>query len=196
MKRTLLLLSNGVEEIEAIVVIDLLRRAGIEVLTAAVENEANLLVRGSHGIGIQADKDFQEILGLDPADFDMLILPGGPAVDFLSKQEQILEFVRQCSQNGMAIAAICAAPLILAKAGLLKNKTITSFPGIREKILGDIKSYSEERVVQDGNLITSRGAGTAEEFALALIEFLSGKNDPQSLAKKIQNQIIAREFKG
>ncbi len=192
MKTVLLLLSNGVEEIEAIVIIDLLRRAGIEVLTAAVQNEGNLLVRGSHGIGIQADKDFQEILLQDENGFDMLILPGGPAVDFLSANDQVIKFVQQCSQKGMAIAAICAAPLILAKAGLLKNKTVTSFPGARESLLADIKAYSEERVMQDGNLITSRGAGTAEEFAFALIEFLFGKEN--LLAQKIQRQIVAREF--
>ncbi len=183
MKRVLLILSHGFEEMEAVTPIDLLRRAGITVVSASTGPE--LLVEGGRGIRVQADQMLSECLSQA---FDMVILPGGPGVDRLRKDERVLELVRRTHAAGTPLAAICAAPLILADAGVAAGHTLTSFPSARAELQGQVKAYSEARVVEDGNLITSRGAGTSEEFALILIAFLEGP----AAAEEIRARIIAR----
>lgn len=183
MKRVLLVLSRGFEELEAVAPLDLLRRAGLEVVTASAQD--GLLVEGSHGIRIEADRPLGECLSLA---WDLVILPGGPGVEGLRKDERILGLVRRAHDDGVPIAAICAAPLVLADAGVAASHAVTSFPRVREEVERKAASYSEERVVVDGKVVTSRGAGTAEEFALALIEYLAGKEE----AEKVRASIVAR----
>jgi protein deglycase len=183
MKRVLLILSAGFEELEAVAPIDLLRRAGIEVVTASTGPE--LPVTGGRGIRIQADRLLDDCR---EERFDMVIVPGGPGVPALRKDARVLELVRSAHQAGVAIAAICAGPLVLADAGLLCGRTVTSFPGSKAELVGRVKEYSEDRVVEDGPIITSRGAGTSEEFALRLIVRLLGSQ----AAETVRSSIVAR----
>jgi 4-methyl-5(b-hydroxyethyl)-thiazole monophosphate biosynthesis len=118
----------------------------------------------------------------------MVILPGGPGVEELRKDVRVLELVRRTHAAGIPLAAICAAPVILADAGVAAGHRITSFPGSKPELIGRAKAYSEDRVVEDGKVITSRGAGTSEEFSLRLIAHLLG----QPAAEDIRSRIVAR----
>ncbi len=185
MAKVLVLLAHGFEEIEAIVPADILRRAGFKVTLASVAGE--LSVSGGHQITIQADS---LIVECRPEQFDVLVIPGGnPGVPNLLKSPHIPPIIQHFYSSGKLIAAICAAPLVLQKAGILKKHRVTSYPGVKSD-LTDIKDYSEERVVSDGNLITSRGAGTAELFAFSIVERLLG---PET-AKKVAQSMVCDIF--
>jgi len=167
MKRVLVPLAEGFEELEAVTVIDILRRAGIEVVVASL---AGSPVTGSHGIRISADTP---LAALAEHDFDMIALPGGmPGADHLKKDSRIAGLVRRLHDAGRPVAAICAAPMVLAAAGVLDGRRATSYPGF----LADAgrTTVVDEAVVVDGGVITSRGPGTALDFALALVEALAG----------------------
>jgi 4-methyl-5(b-hydroxyethyl)-thiazole monophosphate biosynthesis len=164
MKRTLLILSEGFEEIEAVTPLDLLRRAGVEAVSASAGPD--LLVAGARGVKIQADRMLDDCLG---ETFDMVILPGGPGVDKLRKDGRVLDLARRSHAAGVPLAAICAAPVILADAGVAQGHTLTSFPAREAELRARGLAYVQDRVVVDGKVITSRGAGSAEEFALALV---------------------------
>jgi 4-methyl-5(b-hydroxyethyl)-thiazole monophosphate biosynthesis len=168
---------------EAITPLDLLRRAGVEVVSASTG--PGLTVSGGRGIKVQADRPLDECLS---ERFDMVVLPGGPGVDKLRKDGRVVELVRKAYREGVPIGAICAAPVILADAGILSGHVVTSFPAREAELREAAKAYVKDRVVVDGKLITSRGAGTAEEFSLALIAFLLG-NDA---ADTVRSQIVAR----
>jgi protein deglycase len=183
MKRVLLILSAGFEELEAVAPLDLLRRAGIEAVSASTGTE--LTVAGGRGIRIQADRMLDDCLS---ERFDMVILPGGPGVAELRKDARVLDLVRRAHAEGVPLAAICAAPVILADAGVASGHVMTSFPSLKDELLGRVKGYSDQRVVEDGKVITSRGAGTSEEFALRLIAYLLGT----AAAENVRSQIVAR----
>ncbi len=183
MMKALILLGHGFEEIEAVTPIDILRRAGIEVVTVSVEKDR--LVTGGRGIPILADVLLSDGVGYP---CDALILPGGPGTGALKVRDDIRALARAYMEGGKTVAAICAAPTILGAAGLLKGRRATSFPGSREEVEAEAETYSEERVVLDGELLTSRGAGTAEEFALGLVAKLLGFE----AAEKVRSQIVAR----
>lgn len=165
MKRVLCILENGFEEIETVTPVDLLRRAGIEVVMAGISSDR---VTGRSGISLQADARLEEI---ELADFDMLFLPGGPAVAELRKNPWIVEMIRKFDVSGKKIAAICAAPLLLHDAGVLQGKNFTS----HFSTLAELPASNGERLSEDANLITSRGAGTALEFGLAMVKQLVGE---------------------
>jgi protein deglycase len=177
MKRVLCILENGFEEIETVAPVDLLRRARAEVVMAGVHS---LMVVGRSGISIQADALIEET---DSKDFDVLFLPGGPAVMELRKNRQILDLIRHYAAEGKIIAAICAAPLLLKDAGILEGKAFTAHFSTQ----AELPSTTGESVVEDGNLITSRGAGTAVEFGLALIQKLHG----EAAATEVSGAIMA-----
>lgn len=183
MKRVLLILSVGFEEMEAVTPLDLLRRAGIHAVSASTGPE--LTVTGGRGIRIQADRMLDDCIN---ERFDMVILPGGPGVEELRKDARVLDLVRRTHAADIPLAAICAAPLILADAGVAAGHRITSFPGSKAELAGRVGSYSEDRVVEDGKVITSRGAGTSEEFSLRLIAYLLGR----PAAEDIRSRIVAR----
>lgn len=183
MKRALLILSEGFEEMEAVAPLDLLRRAGIEAVAASTGT--GLTVSGGRGIKVQADRLLDECLG---ERFDILILPGGPGVDRLRKDQRVVELVRRYHEEGVPVAAICAAPVILADAGVAQSHRLTSFPAREAELKPVAKAYVQDRVVVDGKVITSRGAGTAEEFALALIAYLLD----DAAAEAVRKQIVAR----
>lgn len=164
MKRVLCLLENGFEEIEAVTPVDVLRRAGVEVVLAGV---SGISVTGKSGIRIKADTLLENV-GEDG--FDALLLPGGPAVMELRKNAVVLDLIRGFFGKEKLIAAICAAPLLLHDAGILDGREFTSHFSTKSELPGN----TGESVVSDGTFITSRGAGTALEFGLEMVNVLSG----------------------
>jgi len=160
-------LAEGFEEIEALTVVDVLRRAGINVDTVGVMGS---MVTGSHGVRVMTDK---KILEINADEYDGIVLPGGnPGYLNLGRSSKIIEILRKFDAEGKLIAAICAAPSVLAKAGVLEGKKATIYPGMEKEL-----PYPRgERVVIDGKVITSQAPGTAMEFALAIVEFLAGKD--------------------
>jgi len=170
MASVLVPLAKGCEELEAVTIIDLLVRGGIEVVSAGLEPGP---VTASRGVVLVPQMTLDEAL---KRDYDMVVLPGGmPGAQHLEDDPRINALLRKMAQSGRFTAAICAAPKVLAKAGLLAGKRATSYPGFVDKMnLPDVE-YREEAVVMDGKVITSRGPGTAMDFALTLIEQLVGK---------------------
>jgi 4-methyl-5(b-hydroxyethyl)-thiazole monophosphate biosynthesis len=181
MSRVLIPLAPGFEEIEAITVIDLLRRAGIEVRTAAL---GDLRVTGSHDITVEAD------IRLDDArvgDYDMIVLPGGmPGAEHLKQDARLSELLRQFAAEGRYTAAICAAPGVLAHAGLLAGRAATSYPGFLDDDSAPGIRLKTDPVVTDGKVVTSRGPGTAMDFGLALIELLEGPEARRVVEGRLQ----------
>jgi 4-methyl-5(b-hydroxyethyl)-thiazole monophosphate biosynthesis len=176
-------LVDGFEEIEAIAVIDILRRTDIEVVVAAV-SEPEHLVRGSHHISLQPDSVLAKMWSDTLVNqFDALVLPGGPGTNALLANAQVAQLVRQFDKARKCTAAICAAPLLLSQVGILRDRTATSFPGVRDRL--EVGRYSTERVVVDGHIVTSRGAGTAVEFALQLVAELVGPARAQEISTAI-----------
>ena len=181
MARVLVPLAQGCEELEAVTVIDLLRRAGIEVVTAGLDAQP---VRASRGTVLVPDTTLDAAL---ETDFDMVVLPGGlPGADHLRDDVRIIELVKRMADSDRYTAAICAAPRVLAHAGLLDGKRATSFPGAIE--IDNIPgiNYVEAAVVTDGKVITSRGPGTSMDFALQLVELLSGKEKRTKVESALQ----------
>jgi len=180
MSHVAVLLADGFEEIEAVTVIDVLRRADIQVRTLALKDK---LVKGAHGIDIHADGLLEVEQGMD---WDLVVLPGGqPGANTLRddpRVESLLE--RQLGHNKM-VAAICAAPIALGAHGMLKGRNVTCYPGFEDQLID--AHLSRETVVIDQKLTTSRGPGTALAFALALVTQLKG----QTLADKLRQEMQA-----
>lgn len=165
----LVLLAEGFEEIEAVTVIDLLRRAGVEVRTAALHGRR---VTGSHHITLEADGELDD---LQAPLFDAIVLPGGmPGADHLQQDARVLSLLRRYAAEDRYVAAICAAPGVLAQAGLLDGRRATSYPGFLGAGSAQGIQLETSPVVVDGRIVTSRGPGTAIDFALSLIELLQG----------------------
>lgn len=170
MSKVLVPLAQGCEELEAVTVIDLLRRAEIEVTTAGLDDQP---ITASRGTRLIPDTTLDEAL---QSDYDMVVLPGGlPGADHLNDDPRIQTLLRKMAESEKFTAAICAAPKVLATAGILQGKSATSFPGTLEKMNLTDTHIDNQPVVQDGKVITSRGPGTAMDFALTLIENLAGK---------------------
>ncbi|HEC83900.1 MAG: DJ-1 family protein [Candidatus Parabeggiatoa sp. nov. 2] len=170
MHTVLVPLAQGCEELEAVTVIDLLRRAGITVVTAGLDKEP---VKASRGVVLIPDTTLDEAA---KQSFDMIVLPGGlPGADHLNNDPRIHKLLKDMQQQGKYTAAICAAPKVLADAGLLANKLATSYPGVLEKMQVPDMQFIDAPVVKDGQVITGRGPGTAMDFALELIEILVGR---------------------
>jgi 4-methyl-5(b-hydroxyethyl)-thiazole monophosphate biosynthesis len=164
MASVLVPLAQGCEELEAVTVIDLLVRAGVEVTSAGLDNNP---VKASRGVVIVPDTDLDTAL---LKDYDMVVLPGGlPGADHLDNDPRIRDFLVKMANSGKFTAAICAAPKVLKSTGLLEGKKATCYPGVLQDSEGSA-------VVRDGTVITSRGPGTAMDFTLELIELLVGKD--------------------
>ena len=186
MKKVLIFFADGTEEIEALTPVDLLRRAGAEVTIAGLgENNVNT---GSHGISVITDCTVDK---LDKnAEFDMIVLPGGmPGTKNLDASPAVDRFISRAVKENKFIAAICAAPTILGKRGILDGKRATCYPGMEDGLGKAIvqKARDGYTVVTDGKIITAAGAGVATGFALALIRALYGAE----IADKIENGIVA-----
>lgn len=177
-KKVLVPLATGFEEIEAITIIDILRRAGIEVVSAALSRRR---VMGAHGIRILAD---QHIKDIDYREFEMIVLPGGiPGATNLRDDETIQELLQNFDRDNKYIGAICAAPIALANAKVLK-KAYTCYPSFEQQI--ENKGYLPDQVVvSDQNIITSQGPSTAIEFSLNLVTILCDEEMAQSIKKQL-----------
>jgi len=179
MKKVAVLLANGFEEIEALTAVDLLRRAKVYVDTVSITEE--YVVHGSHGIYVQTENLFEEV---DFSEFDMVVLPGGlPGTTYLNDHPGVQKVVREFAETGKYVGAICAAPSILGGMGLLKGKHAISYPSFEEKLTGAI--VTRNAVVQDGNIITSRGMGTSIDFALKLVEVMVDAEKASEIADSI-----------
>lgn len=170
MVNVLVPLAQGCEEIEAVTIIDILRRAGISVVSAGLDDQPIVAARGTR---LLADTTLDKAL---QQDFDMVVLPGGqPGTDNLNGDPRISELLKKMANSGKFTAAICAAPSVLAKAGLLNGKQATAYPGVLERMQLQDTILKDQAVVRDGKVLTSRGPGTAMDFALELIDVLVGK---------------------
>jgi 4-methyl-5(b-hydroxyethyl)-thiazole monophosphate biosynthesis len=184
MASVLVPLAQGCEELEAVTVVDLLRRAGIRVVTAGLDDRP---VQASRGVVLVPDSALGDVLGQD---FDMIVLPGGqPGATNLARDERVSELLKRLAQAGKYTAAICAAPAVLAQAGLLAGRRATSYPGALDPGSVAGMQYVDEAVVMDGPVITSRGPGTAMDFALELIEVLAGKDKRSEVESGLQRSI-------
>lgn len=181
MARVLVPLAQGCEELEAVTVVDLLRRAGIEVVTAGLDSQP---VRASRNMVLIPDTTLDDVMN---EEFDMVVLPGGlPGADHLNGDSRVQAILKRSASEEKFTAAICAAPKVLATAGLLNGKQATSYPGCLDPKSVPGLHYREEPVVQDGKVITSRGPGTAMDFALTLIENLVGKTKRDEVEAALQ----------
>jgi 4-methyl-5(b-hydroxyethyl)-thiazole monophosphate biosynthesis len=174
-----LFLANGFEEVEALAPLDLLRRAGLEVTTVGVGGE---MITGSHGITVQADIPDTMYADAKP---EMIVLPGGmPGSKHLDESRIVDMALKAAVRNGAYIAAICAAPFILGKRGLLQGKVATCYPGFEKELIG--AEISAQKVVTDGRFITAAGMGVAVDFGLALVEAMTDKSVAERLHAAIQ----------
>jgi DJ-1 family protein len=179
MKSACVLLAEGFEEVEAITPIDYLRRAKVEVSIVGVTGR---LVSGSHGIKVEADASSDALL----KDYDCIVVPGGGrGADNLAASPAVSFLIKRHFAAGKLVAAICAAPAVVLHGSccILAGRRFTCYPGLESKVTG--ASFSVERVVIDGNLITSRGAGTSGEFAQAIVALLVGEAEAAELAEKV-----------
>lgn len=179
MKQAGVFLADGMEEIEGLTVVDILRRAGIGVTTISISGKKE--VTGSHKITVLADQIFENV---DFENLDGIVLPGGmPGTTNLMQHSGVNEVIKSFAGDGKLIAAICAAPSVLGQAGLLEGKRAACYPGFEEQLTDAV--VCTDKVVRDGNIITSRGMGTAIPFALALTAYFQGQEKADEIGKSI-----------
>ena len=175
------LFATGFEEVEALAPVDLLRRAGLNVTMTGVDGET---ITGSHGIAVTMDAKIEDI---DREALEALVLPGGlPGTLNLEKSQAVQDLITHCTEQGKLVAAICAAPSILAHRGLLQGKNAISFPDFHKDLTEGGAVLSESYVCEDGNFITARGMGVATQFGLKLVERLVSPEKAAELRGKIQ----------
>ena len=180
MSRVLVPLAQGCEELEAITITDLLVRAGIEVTTAGLDDRP---VTASRGTTIIPDTSIDTVLDQT---FDLIVLPGGlPGADHLRDSENILTLLKNHADKGKFIGAICAAPKAVAAAGLLEGKKATAYPGTLEALGNEQIEVKDTAIEIDGKIVTSRGPGTAMDFALTLIELLEGREKRDEVNRQL-----------
>ena len=181
MKKIAVFLADGFEEVEGLTPIDMCRRAGIEVTTVSIGDSLN--IHGSHDIIIKADRLFNEV---NYDEMDMLLLPGGgKGTENLENCEKLLDLLKRADSDGKILAAICAAPRVLGKLGLLKGQRAICFPGNEEYLEGAEIAKGEKTVIS-GRFVTARGMGAAVEFGAAVIESLLGREKAEEILGIIQ----------
>ena len=174
-------MADGMEEVECLAVVDMLRRGGIEVQTVSVMGRRQVV--GSHQIEIGADRTFEEA---DFADSELLFLPGGvPGTPNLAAHEGLCGLLREFGSKGKRLAAICAAPSVLGGLGLLEGKTATCYPGWEDQLAGAV--YTRQGVITDGNVTTARGVGFAIDLGIELVRLLAGEEKAAALKESIQH---------
>lgn len=189
--RILELLADGNETIELLTVVDYLRRADIKIDMVSTTGDINL--RTSHGIKYQADYKLEDI---DPNDYDGVYIPGGTeGAESLRDNEKVIEIIKDFNKEGKLIAAICAGPIVLDKAGVLEDKKATSFPTIKEELNNVGEYIDDELVVTDGNITTSRGAAVTNYLALRLIEIIKGEDIKEEVKYGVQHSAVEDYYK-
>lgn len=181
MKKIAAMFADGFEEVEALAVVDLLRRAEVETTMISVMGHRTQ-VRGAHGITVMTDACLDDI-SMDS--YDGIFLPGGmPGADNLEDCDELCDAIIEFNGRGKLLAAICAAPKIYGRLGILRGRKATCFPGFEHELLG--AELSRENVAEDGHIVTSRGMGTAIELGLRLVSVLKGSKEAEELSKNIQ----------
>ena len=180
MSKVLVLLAQGCEELEAVTVIDVLRRGGIDVVAAGLDDRA---IEASRGVGLLPDTTLDHALGM--GEFEMVVLPGGMGgTSALAADARVVALLQGMAAAGNYVCAICAAPLVLAKAGLLQGRKFTAYPGVVDgPVSGGTNTGAA--IEADGKIITSRGPGTAMDFALHLVEVLAGQDTRDKVEKAL-----------
>ena len=172
-------MAKGCEEIEGLTVVDIVRRAGIEIETISITDENK--VTSSHKIIFETDTTKDKV---DFSCYDGIVLPGGlPGTTNLGADATVNKVIKEFAQEGKLVCAVCAAPSVLGLAGILEGKKATCYPGYEDKLLG--ATFTEEKVAVDGNVITSRGLGTTIPFALEIVRYFSGDEVADTIAQKI-----------
>lgn len=180
MGKAAIFLATGFEEIEAISVIDILRRKNVDVEIISVSGME--YIEGAHGIFVKSDALF---FSIDYSDYELFILPGGmPGATNLMKHEGLCELLKTSYENGKKVAAICAAPSVLGEIGILNGKKVTCYPGFEKQCIG--AEIVDEDVVVDGNITTARGAGVAMEFGFTLLKAYCSDEEIEELKGKMQ----------
>ena len=175
MKKAIVLLAKGFEEVEALTVVDVLRRGGVHCITCSIDGSEEVL--GSHSIHVKANNLIEKV---DVDKYDALVIPGGmPGAAHLRDSEKVIALVNKFNTERKILAAICAGPIVLGRAGVLEGKKVTSYPGF-EGELGAV-TYCKDIVAQDGNIITSRGPATAMLFSFKILENLADKEIVENL---------------
>ena len=181
MAKVYVLFADGFEDIEGLTVVDILRRAKIDVRTCSVMGRSEITT--SHGVRLLTDEVFEEA---DFASADMVVLPGGlKGTNTLADHKGVTDLIKRFDAEGKFVCAICAAPSVLGMNGLLKGKNAVSYPGFEDKLLG-AEYMTGAKAVRDGNIITSRGMGTSMDFAMAILEALTDKETADDMAAKVQ----------
>lgn len=180
MKKAYLFLADGFEEIEGLTVVDILRRAGVDICTVSIMGRNQ--ITGAHNIEVKADALYENCCF---ADGDMFILPGGmPGTKYLGEHKALCQLLQEKAKDGAQVAAICAAPSVLGDLGLLGGKKAICYPGCESRLAGAILTF--EKVVTDGNITTSMGMGTAIPFALRLAAILTGEENASQVKQSIR----------
>lgn len=178
--KVIVFLADGFEEVEALTVVDYLRRMDIVVETVSITEEVK--VRGAHDIVVLADRLINEMEDIDT--YDGVIIPGGlPGATNLRDDHRVIDIVKQINKKDKLVAAICAGPVVLQQSGIIKGKKVTSYPGFAQELQDGI--YKEEPVVKDGNIITARGPALAVDFAIEIVKYLLGDEKAEELKKNI-----------
>ncbi len=178
--KILVLLAEGFEEIEALTVVDYLRRLDINVKTVSMTEDEKTV--GAHDIGVIADTLFQNLEDLES--YDGLVLPGGlPGATNLRDDERVIDLVQDFNNREKLVAAICAGPIVLEKAGIIAGKDITSYPGFEDQLSSG--NYKEDKVVVDGNIITGRGPALAMDFTIEIAKYLLDEQSAEDLKQDI-----------
>ena len=184
MVKALVFLATGFEEIETVTVVDVLRRANIDVTVASLTSN---VVEGAYGMNVVADKKINEV---NVNDFDALVVPGGnPGYKNLRKDPRVIEMIKQAYNANKFIAAICAGPAVLSDSGILEGKNCTIYPGMENELEAGGANPLQDSVVVEGNIVTSRGPATALPFAIKLAEILLGKQVAEAVSKKTMANI-------
>ena len=183
--KALVFLATGFEEIETVTVVDVLRRADINVTVAGL---TSAVTEGKHEMKFLPDKSIDEV---SVEDFDAIIVPGGnPGYKNLRKDPRVIAMVKKAAASNKILAAICAGPTVLSDAGVLEGKECTIYPGMEEELRAGRGKPKQDMVVVDGNIVTSRGPATAFPFALKLVELLAGKQVAETVSKKTLANIL------
>ncbi|WP_373898626.1 DJ-1 family glyoxalase III [Haloimpatiens sp. FM7315] len=189
MKKAIVLLARGFEEVEALTVVDVLRRGGVNCVTLSINEDKEVL--GTHSILIKANNTLENT---EVDKYDALIIPGGmPGAINLRDDEKVIELVKKFQKENKILAAICAGPIVFSKAGILDGVKVTSYPGF-EKELSKSK-YAEDIVVQDENIITSRGPATAMYFSFKILENLAEDTVVESLKKDMLVRFVEKSLR-
>lgn len=178
--KILVFLAEGFEEVEALTVVNYLRRTDIEVDTVSISDDNQ--VKGAHDIIVTADKVMSDIT--HPQVYDGVIIPGGiPGATNLRDNSKVVEIVKKFNEEKKLVAAICAGPIVLQEAGIIEDKRITSYPGFEDQLEGC--KYCEDRVVRDKNIITARGPAIAADFTMEIVDYLLGQGKINQLKESI-----------